>query len=134
MTKKVIWAEQHEEMRATLRDMFLSRAQKLGVDVQVDSVEKPEELVRMVLADNSYDLAITYQGVSGLSGLDASRQIRAENPVIPVYICSMMGCTPYRLAECGVTGYIAKSCADFKGVLDKVIETHLKLGKTHQDM
>lgn len=130
--KKIILAEQHKTMRLTLQDLILSRAQELGIDATVDAVEDPQELVRKVLAD-SYDLAITYQGVEG-QGFKACKQIRAENPVIPVYICSVFNYAPEQLANNGATGYIPKDGSDIERPINQMLVMHLELGKTHQDM
>lgn len=131
--KKVILADDHPVVRKGMKEIFLFETEAAGIEVQFDMVENGEELVTRVLAD-SYDLAITDQNMPFLTGLKACKQIRAENPVIPVYIYSLNDYIARHYTEYGATGYFMKSGPDIVGVLNKIIETHLKFGKTHQDM
>ena len=135
MTHEVIWADDKEFMRRMMIDMFQFRCKEAGLDITVDEASEGQELIEKIRA-NGYVLAFTdYSMPPGLSGIDAIKQMRTEELVIPLYLLSLHDTLGESANQAGATGYVVKDrIDDMHKLMDKAIELHLKQHKTHYDV
>jgi CheY-like chemotaxis protein len=129
--KHVIWADDDANLSRMMTDSFKMMCEQASLDVVVDVVPNGSELVAGVRR-NGYCLAITDYRMPIMTGIDAIKAIRSENPVIPVYLISMDDHLGKASKEAGATGYFLKE--NFFVEVPDLIERHLVSGLRHNYM
>lgn len=108
MSIRILLADDHQIMREGLRAVLAAEA-SFQVVGEAENGREAAALAR----DVSPDVVIMDIGMPDLNGVDATRQIKAQNPGIKVIALSMYADRGYVLGilEAGASGYVLKSGA-----------------------
>jgi len=106
MVKKVIVADDDPMLRELLMDFLGVAFQKEGIEVEFDEASNGKELVEKV-REGDYALVLTDNEMPGGNGLNAIREIRGYNEIVPIYMLSGSDVSEEAL-KAGATGYFAK--------------------------
>lgn len=103
---RVILADDHAVVRKGIRD-FLAEAGDIAV---VAEAADGEEAVQLV-AQHHPDVAVLDIQMPGVSGIEATRRIRAEYPDVGILILTAYDDDPYifALLQAGANGYVLKT-------------------------
>lgn len=107
MSTKILLADDHQLMRQGLRSM-LDEQDGLQVIGEADDGRTAVRLARELRPD----LVIMDVTMPDLNGIDATRQIRAENPRVKVIALSMHAERQFvmEMLAAGASGYVPKDC------------------------
>jgi len=105
---KILIADDHPIVRAGLKQI-LEGASDIKVTVEAGD---GHELLRLI-RNGGIDVVLLDISMPGLTGLDALKQIKTENPDLPILILSMHPEDQYgiRVLKAGAAGYLMKSAA-----------------------
>ena len=105
---KILIADDHPIVRAGLKQI-LEGASDIKVTVEAGD---GHELLRLI-RKGGIDVVLLDISMPGLTGLDALKQIKTENPDLPILILSMHPEDQYgiRVLKAGAAGYLMKSAA-----------------------
>jgi two-component system, NarL family, invasion response regulator UvrY len=105
---KILIADDHPIVRAGLKQI-LEEASDIKVTVEAGD---GHELLRLI-RKGGIDVVLLDITMPGLTGLDALKQIKTENPDLPILILSMHPEDQYgiRVLKAGAAGYLMKSAA-----------------------
>jgi two-component system, NarL family, invasion response regulator UvrY len=105
---KILIADDHPIVRAGLKQI-LEEASDIKVTVEAGD---GHELLRLI-RKGGIDVVLLDISMPGLTGLDALKQIKTENPDLPILILSMHPEDQYgiRVLKAGAAGYLMKSAA-----------------------
>jgi DNA-binding NarL/FixJ family response regulator len=103
---RVLLVDDHTVVRNGVR-LMLSAAQDIDVAGEAESAEEATRLVR----EQDFDVALLDIALTGKSGLDLLKLLRAEKPKMAVLILSMYSEEVYavRALKMGASGYLTKS-------------------------
>jgi len=102
---RILVVDDHELVRDGIRSTLQPHS-----DLQIiGEADNGEDAVTMV-SELKPDLVIMDVGLPGISGLEATRQIKSENPTVPVLILTIHDEDEYiiPLLEAGAAGYLQK--------------------------
>jgi len=77
--------------------------------VQIDQVANGVDLTARVLNGTDYGLAITDNAMPKMSGIEATRQIRARGKTLPIILISGDSELESEATEAGATRYVTKT-------------------------
>lgn len=102
---KILIADDHAILRKGLRRILTEMNEGYDIDEASDGHEVVEKT-----RERDYDLILLDISMPGLSGLDALKQIKTENPKVPVLILTMHPEEQYalRALKAGASGYLTK--------------------------
>lgn len=102
---RILIADDHAILRKGLRRILTEMNEGYDIDEASDGYEVIEKT-----RDKDYDLILLDISMPGLSGLDALKQIKTENPKLPVLILTMHPEEQYalRALKAGASGYLTK--------------------------
>jgi two-component system invasion response regulator UvrY len=122
---KIILVDDHLVVRKGIK--YILAEEMLGVEIS--EATSAEELLQQIRKEK-FDLVITDISMQGRSGLDLVKQLKIEQPDLPVLILSMHPETQYavRALKAGASGYLNKEAAPEE--LIKAIQK-IKLGKKY---
>lgn len=102
---KILIADDHAILRKGLRRILTEMDEGYDIDEASNGYEVIDKIREM-----DYDLILLDISMPGLSGLDALKQIKAENPKLPVLILTMHPEEQYalRALKAGASGYLTK--------------------------
>jgi DNA-binding NarL/FixJ family response regulator len=105
---KILIADDHPIVRAGLKQIL---AEASDIEVTVEAADG-HELLRLI-RKGGIDVVLLDISMPGLTGLDALKQIKTENPDLPILILSMHPEDQYgiRVLKAGAAGYLMKSAA-----------------------
>ena len=105
---RIVIADDHEIVRAGLKQI-ISDDEDMEVAGEANNGENLIELVKK----NDYDIVLLDLKMSGISGIDAIKHIKAMKPELPVIILSMHAEDQYavRTIKAGASGYLTKETA-----------------------
>lgn len=105
---RILIADDHPIVRAGLKQI-LSDASDIEVTAEASD---GHELLKLIRKGGS-DVVLLDIAMPGLTGLDALKQIKAENPQLPILVLSMHPEQEYgiRVLKAGAAGYLMKSAA-----------------------
>ncbi|MGV3653804.1 MAG: response regulator [Noviherbaspirillum sp.] len=103
---RVLLVDDHTVVRNGVR-LMLSAAQDIEVTGEAESAEEATRLVR----GQDFDVALLDIALTGKSGLDLLKLLRAEKPKMAILILSMYSEEVYavRALKLGASGYLTKS-------------------------
>jgi diguanylate cyclase (GGDEF)-like protein/PAS domain S-box-containing protein len=92
---------------ATNRQIYARLAGQLGLDVNAHSFAHPQAALDW-LAGNSVDLIITDYKMPGMTGDELVRQVRAEDPDVPIIVVTAYGDRQFRVTslQAGATDFL----------------------------
>ena len=123
MTKRIIVAD--DEDTGMICQMFLQfSCNEQGIDVQVDLVKSGEELVEKV-RNNHYDLILSDNYMGNLSGAEALKQIRNDNPDATLCLMSSREDVEDKAKEAGATDFMIKDPLLIQSNIDKIVRKYL---------
>lgn len=119
-TIRVILADDHALVRQGIR-LFLEEAPDISVVAEASNGEEALHLAEQYLPD----VAVMDIQMPGMSGIEATRQIRARFPSVHVLILTAYDEDPYVMAllQAGASGYVLKS-AEAEELLQAVRSVH----------
>lgn len=102
---RILIADDHAILRKGLRRILTEMDKEYDIDEASNGYEVIEKI-----RERDYDLILLDISMPGLSGLDALKQIKAENPKLPVLILTMHPEEQYalRALKAGASGYLTK--------------------------
>lgn len=102
---RILIADDHAILRKGLRRILLEMDEGYDADEASNGHEVLEKI-----KERDYDLILLDISMPGLNGLDALKQIKAENPKLPVLILTMHPEEQYalRALKAGASGYLTK--------------------------
>ncbi len=105
---RVLIADDHAILRRGIRQILA----EISAVKQVDEATNGQEVLSRV-AKARYDLVLLDISMPGRSGLDVLKQLKAEQPQVPVLILSMHPEEQYavRALKAGAAGYLTKESA-----------------------
>jgi two-component system invasion response regulator UvrY len=105
---KTVIADDHPIVRAGLKQI-LAEASDIKVAAEAGDGHELLRLIRM----GDVDVVLLDITMPGLMGLDALKQLRVENPDLPILVLSMHPEDQYgiRVLKAGASGYLMKSAA-----------------------
>ncbi|MGE5256866.1 MAG: response regulator [Hyphomicrobiales bacterium] len=105
---KTVIADDHPIVRAGLKQI-LAEASDIKVAAEAGDGHELLRLIRM----GGVDVVLLDITMPGLMGLDALKQLRVENPDLPILVLSMHPEDQYgiRVLKAGASGYLMKSAA-----------------------
>ncbi len=105
---RILIADDHPIVRAGLKQM-LADASDIEVAAEAGDGHELLKLIRK----GAIDVALLDISMPGLTGLDALKQIKVENPNLPILVLSMHPEDQYgiRVLKAGAAGYLMKSAA-----------------------
>jgi two-component system invasion response regulator UvrY len=105
---RILIADDHPIVRAGLKQIL---AEASDIEVAAEAGDGHELLNRVRKGD--IDVALLDISMPGLTGLDALKQIKIENPNLPILVLSMHPEDQYgiRVLKAGAAGYLMKSAA-----------------------
>jgi two-component system, NarL family, invasion response regulator UvrY len=105
---KVLIADDHAIVRKGLRQILSETA-----DMSVAAEASCGEEALKKIAHNKYDMVLLDISLPGKNGLDILRQIKKENPKLPVVILSVFTEEQYAISafKAGASGYLTKESA-----------------------
>lgn len=105
---RIVIADDHEIVRAGLKQII---ADDSGMEVAGES-NNGENLIELV-KKNDYDVVLLDLKMSGLSGIEAIKHIKAMKPELPIIVLSMHAEDQYavRTIKAGASGYLTKETA-----------------------
>ena len=105
---KILIADDHAIVRKGLKQIVAETSDM----VVVDEASNGHEAISKVLKNN-YDIIVLDISMPGISGLDALKQIKSIQPLIPIMILSMHPKEQYaiRVFRAGAYGYLTKESA-----------------------
>jgi len=108
MSIRILIADDHKIMRIGLRSL-IERQTGMEVIAEAQDGRKALQLARELKPD----VIIMDIGMPGLNGIEATRQIISENPVVKVVALSMHSDRRFvaGMLEAGAAGYLLKDCA-----------------------
>jgi two-component system, NarL family, response regulator NreC len=108
MTIKILLADDHQIMRIGLRSLIEKQP---DMEVVAEAQDGREAL--RYAAELRPDVVIMDIGMPGLNGIEATRQIIAENPHVKIIALSMHSDRRFvsGMLEAGAAGYLLKDCA-----------------------
>src|SRR5215467_11627959 len=108
MTLRILIADDHSLFRRGVRDLLIDG---LG-DVTIGECANAHDLLNLV-RQNKWDVAVLDIGMPGTTGAEALKQLKAENPKLPVIVLSMHPEDQYaiRMFKAGASGYLTKASA-----------------------
>lgn len=111
---KILLVEDDELFRLGLR-MRLQQEPGLEIIAETEDGETAIELVKQ----NPLDIVLLDVGLPGIGGIEACRQIKQQNPLLPILVLTSHFQKPLisRLIEAGAQGYCLKGIAAEKLVL-----------------
>jgi CheY-like chemotaxis protein len=125
MARKVIVADDNEDVRGSVVDFIEDVCKKEDIYAEFDQVPDGKDLVEKVLTGN-YDLVLTDNEMIEVSGLRAIIDIRKQNKTVPIYMLSSSGVGEKAL-KLGANGYFDKEdYHGFEAGILEVIKKHLK--------
>jgi DNA-binding NarL/FixJ family response regulator len=101
----ILVVEEHEEVRAALRDWFLASLPPLRLREARSMQEALEHAAQAQL-----DLVLINLELPGLNGIEATRELRRRHPSCPVVIMSVNDSQALRIAavEAGALAFVSK--------------------------
>ncbi|MBD2205882.1 response regulator transcription factor [Calothrix sp. FACHB-1219] len=111
---KILLVEDDELFRLGLR-VRLQQEPELEIVAEAEDGETAIELVKQTLVD----VVLLDVGLPGIGGIEACRQIKQQNPLLPILVLTSHSQKPLitRLIEAGAQGYCLKGIAAEKLVL-----------------
>jgi len=108
MSIRILLVDDHRMLREGLRSILESEA-----DIEVVGEAEDGRTAVGMARKLVPDVVIMDIGMSGLNGVDATRQIKAESPRVAVIALSMYSDKRYVLSmlEAGASGYVTKAAA-----------------------
>jgi DNA-binding NarL/FixJ family response regulator len=105
---KVLIADDHPAIRQGLKRILDAEVDMEGADEAQDTQE-----VLDLAGKNHYDVLLLDIDMPGRSGLDALKELRAQQPKLPVLVLSIHNEEQYaaRVLEAGGAGYLMKETA-----------------------
>jgi two-component system invasion response regulator UvrY len=105
---RILIADDHPIVRAGLKQIL---ADASDIEVAAEADDGHELLKR--IRKGGIDVALLDISMPGLTGLDALKQIKVENPNLPILVLSMHPEDQYgiRVLKAGAAGYLMKSAA-----------------------
>jgi len=105
---KILIADDHPIVRAGLKQIL---AEALDIEATAEAGDG-HDLLRLI-RKGGIDVVLMDITMPGLSGLDALKQIKVENPNLPILVLSMHPEDQYgiRVLKAGAAGYLMKSAA-----------------------
>lgn len=105
---RILIADDHPIVRAGLKQI-LAEASDIEVAAEAGDGHELLKLIRK----GGIDVALLDISMPGLTGLDALKQIKVENPNLPILVLSMHAEDQYgiRVLKAGAAGYLMKSAA-----------------------
>ncbi|MGH8278177.1 MAG: UvrY/SirA/GacA family response regulator transcription factor [Gammaproteobacteria bacterium] len=105
---RVLLVDDHKLVRTGIR-LILEDTPDLSVAGEAESGEAAINLCRTL----DIDVVLMDVSMPGIGGLEATRRLHANNPLIKVIVVSVHATEPYplRLMEAGAQGYLTKDCA-----------------------
>ncbi len=105
---KIVIADDHEIVRAGLKQI-ISDDEDMEVIGESNNGENLIELVKK----NDYDVVLLDLKMSGISGIDVIKHIKAIKPDLPIIVLSMHAEDQYavRTIKAGASGYLTKETA-----------------------
>jgi DNA-binding NarL/FixJ family response regulator len=105
---KVLIADDHPAIRQGLKRILDAEVDMEGADEAQDTQE-----VLDLAGKNHYDVLLLDIDMPGRSGLDALKELRAQQPKLPVLVLSIHNEEQYaaRVLEAGGSGYLMKETA-----------------------
>lgn len=105
---RIVIADDHEIVRAGLKQI-ISDDNDMEVIGESNNGEKLIELVKK----NDYDVVLLDLKMSGLSGIEVIKHIKAIKPELPIIVLSMHAEDQYavRTIKAGASGYVTKETA-----------------------
>ena len=105
---RILIADDHPIVRAGLKQI-LAEASDIEVAAEAGDGHELLKLIRK----GAIDVALLDISMPGLTGLDALKQIKVENPNLPILVLSMHPEDQYgiRVLKAGAAGYLMKSAA-----------------------
>src|SRR5687767_804569 len=102
---RILIADDHAIVRRGLKQLLLEEYPS----AHIEEVGDAETLINRSIQDK-WDVVICDLSMPGRSGLDALRQLKQSNPVLPVLIMSMHPEDQYalRVLKAGASGYLGK--------------------------
>lgn len=102
---RILIADDHAILRKGLRRILL----EMDEGYEADEASNGHEVLEKI-RKRDYDLILLDISMPGLNGLDALKQIKAENPKLPVLILTMHPEEQYalRALKAGASGYLTK--------------------------
>lgn len=102
---RILIADDHAILRKGLRRILT----EINEGYDIDEASNGYEVIEKI-RERDYDLILLDISMPGLSGLDALKQIKAENPKLPVLILTMHPEEQYALRslKAGASGYLTK--------------------------
>ncbi len=102
---RILIADDHAILRKGLRRILLEMDEGFDADEASNGHEVLEKI-----RERDYDLILLDISMPGLNGLDTLKQIKAENPKLPVLILTMHPEEQYalRALKAGASGYLTK--------------------------
>lgn len=102
---RILIADDHAILRKGLKRILSEMEEGFDADEASDGHEVLEKI-----RERDYDLILLDISMPGLNGLDALKQIKAENPKLPVLILTMHPEEQYalRALRAGASGYLTK--------------------------
>jgi len=105
MQRAILVVDDHESLRRSLREWL----QKEYADCEILDAASGEEAIT-VAEDRPLSLVVMDIGLPGISGIEATRQLKLLAPKLPVVILSVYGGDSYRAdaQEAGAVAYVQK--------------------------
>ena len=105
---KILIADDHAIVRKGLKQIIAETTDMLVADEACDGQE-----VLSKLRKDSFDMLLLDISMPGRTGLDILRELKAENPKLPVLVLSMYPEEQYavRVLKAGASGYLTKESA-----------------------
>lgn len=102
---RILIADDHAILRKGLRRILT----EINEGYDIDEASNGYEVIEKI-RERDYDLILLDISMPGLNGLDALKQIKAENPKLPVLILTMHPEEQYALRslKAGASGYLTK--------------------------
>ncbi len=118
---KVLIADDHAVVRRGIKQIL----DEIPVVETVDEATNGQEVLSMV-AKGAYNLVLLDISMPGRSGLEVLKQLKSENPRLPVLILSMHPEEQYavRALKAGASGYLTKESApdELIAAVQKILE------------
>lgn len=127
MIKKLIIADDSKTARVSLRFMLKAFVSEAGIEAEIEEVENGAELVQKIQDEPLYDLVLTDYRMPIKNGLQAIREIRAENLLLPIYMVSSDESEDIeeQALSAGATGFLCKQDENVQKRLGEIVLKYL---------
>jgi DNA-binding NarL/FixJ family response regulator len=126
-TRTILVVDDHESLRRSLRDWLQAECPTCRF-IEAGSGEEAIDLVR----EHEPSLVVMDIGLPGITGIEATRRVKANYPSIPVIILSVYDGESYRedAHDAGASAYISKR--RLQQDLIGAVSRHIVLERDHE--